>query len=405
MSTAMNVTGHHEIHPGAEMLSAFVELALSEKERGEVLKHLAVCGRCRQVVALAREAADAGIAAARHEVVQPRAWWTSWGLVLAPAAAVAATTAIAVYVHERDVERRADVAKLEQQQAIEKAPVLPQVPPQPLVQSAPPAAPRSAPARSQKTERTAAARPMSVAEPDETAAAPPPVVINGLFSSHEGPSATPGFERHRTAGEALSPTGAAPDHKMPAEAAVYDEERKKPTEEAEERHQFAAKAPVSSREHDSGSGAGGNGEPVDLSAQQVEPQPARTAGYLQLHELRSMVDAGTGPNAFHLPSGLPAISIAFADHRMLAIDEAGTLFLSKDSGGTWDKVERQWTGRVVAVRRHADGIDTMGATPAPETAGHPAGSGSASQPNTVFELVNDQSQVWISLDGRIWTAK
>lgn len=54
----METNRQHEFHPAAESLSAFAEQALEERERGEVLKHLAVCGHCRQVVALAREAAE-----------------------------------------------------------------------------------------------------------------------------------------------------------------------------------------------------------------------------------------------------------------------------------------------------------------------------------------------------------
>ena len=56
----MTATSQHGLHPDAESLSAFSEQALGKRERAEVLAHLAVCGRCRQVVALAREAADAG---------------------------------------------------------------------------------------------------------------------------------------------------------------------------------------------------------------------------------------------------------------------------------------------------------------------------------------------------------
>jgi hypothetical protein len=100
-----------------------------------------------------------------------------------------------------------------------------------------------------------------------------------------------------------------------------------------------------------------------------------------------------------------AVSTASADHRTLAIDESGELFLSEDSGRTWHKVKRQWDGRAILVRRHANAVDTTGATPAPETGENPATLGCLSQPETVFELVNDQNQVWISVDGKTWTAK
>jgi len=407
----MNVTTHHEIHPGAEILSAFAEQVLSAKDRSAVLRHLAVCSRCREIVALTREAAGAEVEPARPGVVRPRAWWRSWGFVMAPAAAVAATAVIAIYVHQRDAERTAELAKLEQLHANENPPMLPQAPPQPPPEAAPAAAPHSAPTGPQKTDRTAVAKRTPIAEPDEMAAAPPPEGMNGLLPARGGPVVNPDFERREKNDEALPPTGAAPDDTMPNEAAAYDEERKKHVEEESEgRRQFAAKAPIPNSEGGSGHGTAGSSaasstQPADVSAQQLETQPAPAAGSLQLHGLRSMMDVATGPYAFHLPSGLPAVSITSADHRTLAVDEKGMLFVRENFGGTWEKVKRQWTGRAIVVRRHANGIDTTGAAPAPQTAGEPSNSGEVSQPDTVFELVNDQSQVWVSVNGRIWTAK
>jgi putative zinc finger protein len=45
-------------HPDADLLSAFAEQALSATDRDGVLQHLALCGDCRDVVALALPAAD-----------------------------------------------------------------------------------------------------------------------------------------------------------------------------------------------------------------------------------------------------------------------------------------------------------------------------------------------------------
>jgi hypothetical protein len=45
-------------HPDADLLAAFAEQALSATERDGVLQHLALCGECREVVALALPAAD-----------------------------------------------------------------------------------------------------------------------------------------------------------------------------------------------------------------------------------------------------------------------------------------------------------------------------------------------------------
>jgi len=47
-----------QAHPDADMLAAFAEQALSTAERDGMLQHLALCGDCREVVALALPAAD-----------------------------------------------------------------------------------------------------------------------------------------------------------------------------------------------------------------------------------------------------------------------------------------------------------------------------------------------------------
>src|SRR6202165_1843521 len=46
-----------QAHPDADLLSAFAEQALSATERDGILQHLALCGDCRDVVALALPAA------------------------------------------------------------------------------------------------------------------------------------------------------------------------------------------------------------------------------------------------------------------------------------------------------------------------------------------------------------
>jgi hypothetical protein len=88
---------------------------------------------------------------------------------------------------------------------------------------------------------------------------------------------------------------------------------------------------------------------------------------------------------------------------LLAIDKKGALFFSDDSGLAWEKVKRQWTGRAILVRRKTAKDATPPTATAPESAGKTADS--LSQPESVFELVNDQSELWLSADGRIWTAK
>jgi len=427
MNPAMNVRGQHEMHPDAETLSAFTEQALSSKERGEVLAHLAVCGRCRQVVTLAHEAAGTEVAAPRHKAVRRSAWWRSWGLALVPAAAFAATAVIAFYIHERAIERTAEVAKLEHQQTNEKASMPPQAQPQPETQAAPPApatpvdaqAKPDAPTKPREKERPGETRREPSAVPNEIAAAPPaapaPEALNRPASEREEYRRPASAEIHGEMADAPARTQLLAGDKTPSEAAIYDEERRKQADEAEdERHQYAAKAATRSSPHDSEIDNAGSapaesrtaGSSEQVEAQQLELQPSPDVNSGELKSLRlSGFSGALMARQIHLPSGLPALSIASSDRRMLAIDKNGTLFFSDDSGLAWEKVKRQWTGRAILVRRKTAEDATPPAATAPESAGSTSVPDALSHPETVFELVNDQSELWLSADGRIWTAK
>ncbi|HZZ15642.1 MAG TPA: YCF48-related protein [Candidatus Sulfotelmatobacter sp.] len=81
-----------EIHPDADLLTAFAEQSLGKSERGQVMEHLACCGDCRDVVALALPAIDnAGPASSSNSNVRSGslipAWLTwpalRWGVVAA----------------------------------------------------------------------------------------------------------------------------------------------------------------------------------------------------------------------------------------------------------------------------------------------------------------------------------
>ena len=424
----MSVKNQHEIHPDAEVLSAFAEQALGERERGEVMEHLAGCSRCRQVVALAREAAGAEVAVPRHAPVRRRVWFRSWGLALAPLAAVAAAAVFAIYVHERDVERSVEMAKVEQQPSTEKAPMPPQDSPQlPAQAGPPPASPAEKPGR---PERAGAARRAPVAEPEVTAAAPPPgaapEAANAPLASREEPGGTAGPEGHGTADGAYGPPEKPAGDRTQADAALFDEERNTEAEaelEMRDKHRFAAKRKTAAGEHGPGNGISGSGRPGSgaggsgnagssdqavVADQQLETQPAPATSAGGPMKFRSGAFSGMrAPNLVHLPSGLPTISIAHSSERMIAIDNAGTAFSSEDSGATWEPVTKQWTGRAVLVRKKTSPPPEDAAPPAAkaESPGETSGSGAVSESDTVFELLNDQGQVWLSADGKIWAAK
>ena len=71
-------------HPEADVLTAFVERALPEDERGPVLGHLAECAECREIVALAQPAlVEASAAWARPARLWSRGLILRWGALAA----------------------------------------------------------------------------------------------------------------------------------------------------------------------------------------------------------------------------------------------------------------------------------------------------------------------------------
>ena len=80
------------VHPDPDMLTAFLEQALSQPERQQILQHLSLCGDCRQVLTLAMPEAQVALAAA---AAQPEtSIWNRW-LVVRWAAAAAAVIVVA----------------------------------------------------------------------------------------------------------------------------------------------------------------------------------------------------------------------------------------------------------------------------------------------------------------------
>src|ERR1700722_470981 len=87
-------TAGAEAHPDADLLTAFAEQSLGESERTGVMEHLARCGDCREVVALALPANEAVAEAATSR--PSRGGWFSWP-VLRWSVAIAGIIAIASF--------------------------------------------------------------------------------------------------------------------------------------------------------------------------------------------------------------------------------------------------------------------------------------------------------------------
>jgi hypothetical protein len=93
-------------HPDADVLNAFLEKALSERERQPIIEHLAHCADCREVVSLSAPPMEAATLA------PSRTGWLTWPVLRwAAAAACVVVVGAAVTLHFRDQGRMATSAQ------------------------------------------------------------------------------------------------------------------------------------------------------------------------------------------------------------------------------------------------------------------------------------------------------
>jgi hypothetical protein len=412
----MNRTAQFDLHPDAEHLNAFAERALNENERDEVLRHLAACSRCRQVVGLAFEAAReqelqqvAAAAAAPAPVVEPIAWGKRLRLVWVPAAVAAAfaVTTFSVYLHHRNPAIRV----AEQSQNVAGAPA--STPPAEFAEAAPPApappAAKSPTAVQSKATPNARQRshqeppiadrfsPLQQSLPAQPQLPPSPSAPADLAQGFPD-EGSPGRQRPDTFNSSASV-------ELQAQKKQQDLEKQQAQAGALYGSMFAASATPMAQSGSARKSAPPSAKGRALATtERSELHPAPAASFGAIGELKpGVLSAARITGSFHLPSGLPAISIASSADRRIALDQDGTLFVSEDAGKTWERVPRQWTGRAILVRRALGNQSEQESLAAQSAGNQPAAAQPQSSP--VFEIVNDQGQVWFGSDGKSWMAK
>jgi hypothetical protein len=100
-------------HPDSNLLSAFAEGALLERERQDVFAHLAACADCRELLSLATGAAASPVAASRPFLIPrsahpPLRTWLAWASIAASILVVC--SAGLVYKQRLEFKQRATVA-------------------------------------------------------------------------------------------------------------------------------------------------------------------------------------------------------------------------------------------------------------------------------------------------------
>ena len=397
----MNPTIQPGMHPDADSLTAFAEQLLPVQEREQILAHMASCGRCREVVFLARQATDEERATVPTH--RPQAsWFGGWRWAWVPVGALALFIGFAAVLHFRHAETPREMAgNLPGTEALQKAaPSQASTKSQPatreanMLQTAPSASKRTnAPISEEKDKGKFADDEKRDLRQKESAlgAAASPIVLP-----------PPGLSGGSVHGQMAARAKASPfggpmaDNLMQQQNAnqqqfpVQQQSGLAPTQNFDQAAANKRKvaAPVTGVSAEVTAEAPTNAASVAPAlAPQLSEAPATGRNFarssLAVEQLKK------APKVT-LPNRAEALSVASAEKRIVAIDTSGALFLSEDNGRHWQPVPTQWTGRALLVRTLQPSLQiaTLQAVPAVR-----------------FELVNDKLQTWISDDGKTWTAQ
>jgi hypothetical protein len=96
-----------------------------------------------------------------------------------------------------------------------------------------------------------------------------------------------------------------------------------------------------------------------------------------------------------VPSGLPVAATVSHGKRFLSLDSAGNLFLSRNGGKKWKKINPRWAGK--AVRIELKPPSDIGSSPKRDN--ETPGSVNATD---AFQLTTDAGAIWTSKDGTHW---
>ena len=432
----MNPMIQPDVHPDADALSAFAEQALPVADRAQILAHMASCARCREVVYLAQAAAEPGsapVAATGHG--PQRGWWpgalAKWRMAWIPAAALAATGGVLLWVQLRPAPAPTQTAKMSEPQPVPLSPDAAKTSAQLSQHVVVATAPRQSLAVPPRPSGSLNAnRIPPTSRPEQKKAMPPAVDAmdanpSAFTAASGGPAAPAPAGRERALGAThldahsasmaryapppafplpatalpLTPTPVSP-HWQQQQSAVLSQAR------AGNATASTAPPPPNIVALSQGPAAGQTTIAAALPPQpELAPQPLN--GFAAMHLAKRA----------KLPSGLGAVSSAALLNRLLAVDSAGAVFLSQDAGKHWEAVGVQWRGKAIQVQAPPQGLNRSGAAdaasseqspapPLPPPAGATQDADKANAvppiPAMLFRLVTDRRQTWVSTDGEVW---
>jgi hypothetical protein len=347
----MNENLQSGYHPDADQVGAFVEHALPEHEREQMLSHLAVCPECRAIVALSLPSVEES--AKPLNVLEHKAWWSGWTLAWPATAAVFASLAFFVFYQHRastvpNAPTQAEIASvhpLEPPTSQMQQPAPMAKPPRRDSQQPPAGNIRTASGgadskREQRFEaglsnsadrvKTLAIQGRNFNSLSELGQTPPSISADKQhLKMNAAPGAGMGGAGSLGVGS-LAGANAADAARDGLQKTVSIPPQATANVPASPKTRSAAMEPYAQ-----------NSETITVSDAQQTMQTEAASLSLTLDE--TQLSQFKRP----LPSRLPVLSMARRARLIVAIDTSNTVFLSKDDGKHWKAVHALWPGRAV----------------------------------------------------------
>lgn len=428
----MNPLAQPDIHPDADSLNAFVERALPDAERARIVAHMAGCARCREVVYLAQAAAaeETGALQAAGVSAEPRrsrfgAVFGGWRVAWIPVAALAAVGAVVIWVQLRPAPRAVTMAQLAPPQPVQSIPAPP--PANVARPAAPPPSQSAAPSAVRHEPKTAKPAPPAPEELARNEAVPS--LSSSAGRKRASGAIHPGGDAELTARQGTSEVRAPEMQAPPAQSSASADMAFAPgltnthwQPQPEEMAKLSPSQAVAAKPTPppvppavmavhGGAMAPATGGPQTLAVNAAPPQQ-ETAPQAELtpQELNGLAILRVAKH-LKLPSGLNSVSSAAMLDRLVAVDSAGSVFLSRDAGLHWEAVRAQWSGKAIAVQAPSRGLylvkppaesGAIEATTQPRPAPTAPAEAAPPVPAMLFRLTTDRHQTWVSADGKTW---
>ncbi len=366
-----------EVHPDPDLLTAFAEKALGERERSIVLEHLAQCADCREVIALAQPSFSldhvAAVAAALPVPARRSSWLRRPALRWAALAACLVVVSGAVLLRQRELAGRrvAAVASAGNPTAVEpyEKPQTLQAENRPapelngaLQPEAKPAAPSPSAVKSRALggfPRKQAADEAGQATMESPAREKSGVVGAVVAAAAPPPPPPPIVAKAAKPAEVSSQPQQAPRAEVPAETetvtvaagnAPVSSVQAQAIPEQRDQNELKAKDAAAPQADASGESVGGAfaANRRSLSALRSIASAPRWSISQNGTVLRSL-DAGKSWQPVPVSSNIVFRAVCAIGSEVWAGGSGGALFHSSDGGATWKKVEPAADGKTLGT--------------------------------------------------------